>query len=185
MCVYAYVHIYAYTYIYTHTYICCCIATKLSVLLSSTCYTFDEAIRSLHCESGCCYWVLKLEQYLPLSSFLHLLVCFCTTQYPIVSPFPQSTSDVLRHMKRKKFSQYNGPSNKMERIIISKQMRHFVAHRAPYTILFSYYFTLKNNKQEENFKTGLLFQNVFFERFQKQSFQAPFSSNLIPKFQDK
>lgn len=158
-------YIYMHIHIYTHTYICCCIATKLSILLSSTCYTFDEAIRSLHCESGCCYWVLKLEQYLPLSSFLYLLVCFCTTQYPIVSPFRPSTSAVLRHMKRKNFSQCNGPSNKMERIIISKQMRRFVAHRATYTILFSYYFTLKNNKQEEDFKTGLLFQNVFLKDF--------------------
>lgn len=89
--------------VYIYTYICCCIATKFSVLLSSTCYTFDEAIKSLHCESGCCYWVLKLEQYLPLSSFLHLLICFCTPQYSIVSPFLQSTSDVLNCMKKRIF----------------------------------------------------------------------------------
>lgn len=63
-------------------------------------------------------------------------------------------------------------------------MRCFVAHRAKYTILFSYYFTFKNNKWEKIFKTGLLIQNgnVFFENFQNQSFQALFSSKLITTF---
>lgn len=73
----------------------------------------------------------------------------------------------------------------MERKIIPRQIRCFVAYRAKYTILFSYYFTFKNNKWEKIFKTGLLIQNgnVFFENFQNQSFQALFSSKLITTFQ--
>lgn len=104
-----------YTHTYIHAHMCGCIAVKISALLSSAGYTFDEAIKSRHGESGCCYWILK-SQHLPLSSFfLHLLVCFWTTEYSIVSSFLQPTSDAPECME--KVIQHNGPSNKMERII--------------------------------------------------------------------
>lgn len=97
-----------------------------------------------------------------------------------MSSFLQPTSDAPECME--KVIQHNGPSSKMERITVSKQKRCFVAHTATYTIWFSNYFTFENNKLEEKLKMRLLFQNVFFEKFQNQSFQAPFSSKLIAKF---